>query len=229
MEKTMNASEMMEAMTRLEPPLPELLPYIQQSSRGFGTILHHPFIIELFFDPNRCGLINMRFKAKIEAAVEAREKKNWPSFVFLHERPYRVPALLTAMQLGCDDAGLVGNVWTDSENIWQHKKTWIKIWSDLSDPRATMDDNERVCFDVMPETVTIHRGISHPKHNRIGLSWTRDKERAVWFAHRFARSSDKPMVIDATVQKKNVLAYFNGRSEEEVVVLPKHVRVWGKP
>jgi len=218
-------SEFMELVSRQEPLCNELRPYVNDSLRGLGQVIHHPLIIELFYDPDRCGLVNARYAAKVEERQRALDNKKWTTYVFVHERPYRVPALLKAMHLGCDDPSLVANVWVDSENIWQHKKTWIHIWTKMPDPRLTMDANERTVYNCMPDTVTIHRGIKNPRHNRIGLSWTRDKERAVWFAHRLAMKTDKPTVIDATVEKRHVLAFFNGRGEEEVVVLPKHVKV----
>jgi hypothetical protein len=48
------------------------------------------------------------------------------------------------------------------------------------------------------------------------LSWTTDKEKAEWFARRFAIAT-QPLLVRGTVAKKDVMAVFLGREESEVV------------
>lgn len=74
--------------------------------------------------------------------------------------------------------------------------------------------------------ITIWRGVNDPDDGR-GISWTRDKDKAAWFAKRFARLNGKdktPAVFEATVFPENVLACFDGRGEQEVVVDPRGLR-----
>lgn len=218
-----NASKMMELVTKEEPLCEELKVYVYDRDK-LGRVLHHPLVIELFLDEAHCALVNERFRLKKQELAKAFADKNWGKFIFLHERPYRIQALREIIHQADDRADLVAEVWIDSENIWQHKKAWIDIWSTLTNPHETMDENEKTVYRCMPDEITIHRGITHKTHNRKGMSWTRDKERAVWFAHRWKRGKDEPVVLTAEVKKKNVLAFFNGRNEEEVIVLPKHLR-----
>lgn len=59
-----------------------------------------------------------------------------------------------------------------------------------------------------------------------GLSWTIDQSKAEWFARRFAMLTHlgQPRLMEGIVKKKDVLAYFNGRKEKEIVVDPANVR-----
>lgn len=214
---------MMELITREEELLPELK--IHEYEGPFGPAIHHSYVIELFLDPRRAARVNEQYRYKVQAVSEAMRDNKWETFVYLHERPYRVMALRVALDSPRSDAHkLVKMMWTDSENIHQNKHLWLGIWRNLGNPRGVMNANERHVYDSMPETITIHRGIRNRTFWPRGMSWTRDKERAVWFAHRFATKQEIPTVLTATVRKQSVLAYINSRSEEEVVVLPRSLR-----
>ena len=49
------------------------------------------------------------------------------------------------------------------------------------------------------------------------LSWTLDKEKAEWFAHRFGEDGT---VYQARIGKEHILAFFNARNESEVIIDP---------
>lgn len=221
----MNLTDMQRMLTMDEPLNPELRPYVQ-NSKGIGPMLHHPLVIEMFFVPGKCALLNAQYEMKKQALAKAEENGNWSSYIFLHERPYRVRALRSAMRRGCNPAhAQVAATWLDSENIWQHRASWFEIWSGLSSPRLTMNEEEAAHYASLPETITIHRGIRGRRLSRRGLSWTLDRERAVWFARRFTKKENQPVVLSAEVKKANILALFDGRNESEIVILPKHQHV----
>lgn len=74
------------------------------------------------------------------------------------------------------------------------------------------------------ERITIYRGeASKSSTLKKSFSWTTDKEKAEFFATRF--SSEKQTIYTATVHIDNVLAYFEGRGEKEVIVDFKNVLV----
>lgn len=82
--------------------------------------------------------------------------------------------------------------------------------------RIVMDSEEQAEFDKLPEQLTIYRGITDYNKKHIkGISWTLDIDIASYFAHRFRC---KGKVYKATIQKKYVLAYYQNRGENEVVV-----------
>ena len=90
----------------------------------------------------------------------------------------------------------------------------------------------RAAGDPLPHSgpYTVYRGVAgRGAARRVrGVSWTGSLERARWFAQRFGLAD--PSVYRATVGEADVLAYSNGRQEDEyVVVLPagaRLTRVW---
>ena len=81
---------------------------------------------------------------------------------------------------------------------------------------AVMDEEDRADFEELPDRVKIYRGVTEYNQNMVKvLSWTLDRKVAEWFAHRFM---SKGHVYAATILKKDILAYYDGRNEQEVVV-----------
>ncbi len=69
-------------------------------------------------------------------------------------------------------------------------------------------------FDSLPETITIYRGVK--KADKIdGVSWTLSREIAERFTYDFL---DDGYVVEKEVHKNDVLAYFNIRDEQEIVI-----------
>lgn len=86
-------------------------------------------------------------------------------------------------------------------------------------PEYLMDEEELRQYRALEDTVTVYRGVTpYNRRNVKGLSWTLDRERAEWFAHRFCEDGT---VYTAQISKEYIFAIFNGRNEAEVVVDPK--------
>ena len=206
--------------------LSELNPDLRAYFHSDGW-LHHPLVIGLpgCIDPAR---INERYLYKKQLCIEAERNEDWSEFIFLHQRPYRTKALVKALRR-CHDpveaALLVTEVWIDSENLRQHRADWLKIWTALPDSRLTMNEDERAALRALPDRIRVFRGFQKfRKRGLRGLSWTTDRAKAEYFAQRFSVLGQRGFVASGTVRKSNVLAYFSGRMESEVVVLPDNVR-----
>ena len=214
---------------------PDLVPYLKVST-SLGQMIHHPLIIEIMYHESRNRMINLQYKHKTDRLEQARRERDWTTYVFLHERPYRFDAFCEIH----DAAGfwandpindrefwkLVSSIWIDSENIHQHLVEWIGIWSSDREFRETvMDEDDIEAFTKLPESFPIWRGAGH-RRVAEGLSWTTDKAKATWFAHRFAssRRHDAAFLAQGVVHRGDVLAYFIGRNESEIVVLPDKVQ-----
>lgn len=91
--------------------------------------------------------------------------------------------------------------------------TWFKRCS--KDILREQEDFE--VYNSLPDEFEVYRGVSRGRNPR-GLSWTRNLEKAKWFAHRFDSKEEKGYIQKVFIRKENVLAYFNTRNEDETVV-----------
>ena len=112
----------------------------------------------------------------------------------------------------------LADIWIASENIWQNKDLWKSALSSKRPGKSNMMQQDELDeLDALPDKIKIYRGYIKGK-NQNGFSWTTEKDKAAWFSNRLARSNEKPLVAEATVSKKDVVAYFTRRGESEVVL-----------
>jgi hypothetical protein len=80
-----------------------------------------------------------------------------------------------------------------------------------------MSDGELNVFNNLPENLTIYRGVGVGR-KKMGLSWTENCDKADWFAKRFNQNGKQGYLLKAEINKKGILAYFNSRNEDELIV-----------
>ena len=76
----------------------------------------------------------------------------------------------------------------------------------------TEDDYEY--YKNLPDKVTLYRGVARGRVD-LGLSWTDDKEKAIWFKDRW---SSNGKLLKVVAEKKDIIAYFNTRQEKECLL-----------
>ena len=119
-----------------------------------------------------------------------------------------------------DFAELLADAWVKEENPNGDVNVPIQTsisWFKKAKKKYLMSEEEYKVWDSLPDKLTVYRGVS-PRRVALGLSWTSNKEKAEWFQHRFETNSEKGFLQKAYIEKKYVLAYFNSRGEEELVV-----------
>ena len=131
-----------------------------------------------------------------------------------------------------DFSTMLGMVWVDSEyanmdtNV--SKKAMLKHFKN-ADKSFLMSESELETYEDLEDTVIVYRGVStEQKNNTKALSWTTSFGKAKWFSERWGRG----IVYAAEIDKKDVLAYFDRKNEDEVVVdfnQLKNVRTVTKP
>jgi hypothetical protein len=180
-----------------------------------GDLVHHPLLIGPY-QPGDYHRANRSYLAKRECAERALRDRNWWQYVFTHERPYRVHALLR-----CRKAGLrgreyweqLGECWIDSENIRQNRRQWQRLWHVDDDGRkCAMDERARAHLASLPEQIEVYRGCR--RRNDAGWSWTTDRDVAEWFACRFP--GQRPgYVFTGIVQRSDIwmLSYSDDQSD----------------
>jgi len=211
-------TDLLSAFNNDEPLHPALEPYVEESDSGMRMI-RHPLVFCIPY--THTSVANKMYRYKTEALERAKEEQDWTTYIYLHERPYRLQALTYIMYEFDTDQEFweaLREVWIDSENVWQNLEEWIDLLTDDDrlDREYLMTAEERIALAKMPEKFTIYRG-AVPGLNEDGISWTLDRERAKWFSTRL----NKPgRVFEKEVRREDVVAYFTSRSEEEIVVIP---------
>lgn len=136
-----------------------------------------------------------------------------------------------------DFSQLWASIWTESEGVNSFEVLSMKQCLDYfrqSIPKILMDKDDYAKFKQLPDEVIIYRGICPRKDQPLppddkatnALSWTLSQGKARYFSTRFLFSEDDTpgVVYKATIEKAHVLAYFNVREEQEVIVDPKHLK-----
>ena len=70
---------------------------------------------------------------------------------------------------------------------------------------------ETVTVRNLPDEFAVYRGFQGRREK--GIAWTTDREKAVWFANRFAVLDrfGEPKLLTGVARKEDVLGYFTGR------------------
>lgn len=220
--------KMLDQAKNPDPLDPELEEYLEDD--GDMVMIRHPLVYSIMHAPVMNWQVNKQLHAKKEMLADLRDEKNWFIYVMLaYERPWRLHALKEIEDELSDEQywKLLADVWIDSENIWQHLDEWReRLTEDRENRHAMMDDDDKQCFDMLPDEFAVYRGIQErdDEVNEDGLSWTTDKVRGKWFAKRWLSVGDTCWLAQGVVSKKDVIAHFNGRGESEIVILPEDVR-----
>jgi hypothetical protein len=90
-----------------------------------------------------------------------------------------------------------------------------------------MTTEEQTFLKNLPQKLVIYRGMTLQEYESrdFGVSWTLEIEKAEFFAFKYIRNMTtchlKKMVHKMTIDKKEVIAYFNDRKEKEIIYLIK--------
>lgn len=216
-------NDLMDRQERLDD---ELLPFFEKDGRGF-PMLRHPLVYSVPHHESMNALMNRMLHERKTLLKRMLEEKDFAGAIWLHERPYRLQKLSEYSRHMEDDEFWreLGNVITDSENLWQNLPLLKRMLRSKRKGRENiMEKEEREALSRMKDVLTVWRGCED--RNQKGISWTLDENKAKWFAQRFKRSNAKMhYVLKALVNKKDVIAYFMGRGESEVIVLPNNVKI----
>ena len=207
-----------ELLSKQEELHQDLVPFLDTKNSKMFPTLRHPLVYSIPYSPAMNALLNKRYEVLSEQVKKLLKEKNYFSYIFQHERPYRFQALLDVITLLDDKEywDLVSDVWVDSENIWQNLKAWKKILKQRKETKHFfMDEDDKKDFDNLPDKLIVYRGYTIGK-NEKGLSYTTDENKAKWIAKRFSKSG---AVTSRYIDKKDVFAYTNRRCENEIILL----------
>jgi len=205
-------SEYAKVMASTEELHPDLQPYLEEGA--IGLQLRHPLVYLVPLWGN--GHANALYEHKVKGVKDALANNKYSSYIFLHERPYRLDAF-TLIQSKLSDTqywSLLSDIWTDTENQWQGLNKWKQLLSSNRPSRHyMMNEEEFNLLQSLPDEVTIYRGCQ-AGINENGLSWTLNKKKAEFFANRFGKEG---IILERKIPKSNIIAFLNGRGESEVI------------
>ena len=188
-------------------------------------MVKHPLVFSIMHMEQMNGMLNEQLRNKREALARARAEGSWHTCVWLYERAYRYEGFVQIEHLLSDTEywELLASVWIDSENIRENADEWEEL---LMSPRgnrhATMTEGEAMEFMDLPGSIVVYQG--HTLDRDDGWSWTTDREKAWWFARRFAQlEGSTACMTRGIVGKSSVMAYLTRRGESEILVNPEAV------
>lgn len=121
-----------------------------------------------------------------------------------------------------DFSRLLADAWTHEENPNMDANVNIRTaisWFKQANKTELMTPEDYEIYCNLPDEFEVYRGVSIGRTPK-GLSWTRNRDKAEWFMHRFENRQEGAYgsLLRATINKQNALAYFNTRDEDEIVV-----------
>lgn len=193
--------------------------------KDFPFIVRHPYIENPYikFEQTVCNILeneNAYEKFLEDIIMQIDQITQYKEFIPLITKSCR-SAFLSYTKDYIDKSDLayyLKYLWinTDYVNIDINisKKEYVNLFK-AADKNILMNEEELKIYNNLPEILTVYRGINNFDNHPInGMSWTPDLEIATWFKNRFKQG--KGSIYQATVNKKEILAYFE--KEKETVV-----------
>jgi hypothetical protein len=195
----------------------DLVDYLEDGD--MFPMLRHPLVFHVPYFENMNAIINKQYTHKKMLLKKYIKDGDLGGYLFAHERPYRLNAFMKINHKFSDKEYWknLNSIWTDSENIYQNIFSWKHLLnSDRKCKESFMSKGDLKFFKNLPETLTIYRGCTKGL-NENGYSYTTERTQAEWFANRFRNGEAK--VVELKVKKKDVFAYTNSRSENEIIIV----------
>lgn len=224
----MSAPDFTELIKRQEELDAELAPYLNEADMGW-QVVQHPLVFAVPYMRGMNAYYNEQLRQKKIALERALQERNWGSYIYLHERPYRIHAFLDLIVEMEDDEYWknLGDIWSDSENLWQMRAIIPTLLNSKRPGKENlMSLQEREFYKTLPEEFIIYRG--HQTINRSGWSWSLSHLTARWFARRLTEEGNAHVAV-AICQKKDIHAVVLSRNEFEVIVDPEKLKIREMP
>src|SRR4030095_14814266 len=120
--------------------------------------------------------------------------------------------------------------WDNIEISYLDLDAWVALFESKRGQRyELMSEADRGTFARLPDRLKIFRGYAHSKAKN-GLSWSLSEAKARWFADYAGGGrrlylcgpggKQRSMLVSGQCFKRDVLAYFNEREEQEIVIHP---------
>ena len=113
-----------------------------------------------------------------------------------------------------DWLALLRKHWTRFDNVTQYLNELKQLIPD-GNVKPLMDDSELAALEKLPKRITVYRGCDFA--SMYGLCWTLDKSIAMDFVVMNRYRREVPVLVTATVFKRQITALKLERGEQEVI------------
>lgn len=199
---------------------------------GGHPFIKHWLVQDFWAGPNDNAHLNSWLEKAACQLESLLQDRDWQGAMFLYQRAWRLSRLehlatrskYAPLMTDEEYWATLGLVLIDQEDSYRQRailsRLLIKTKRSKESRHLLMTAEDCQTLSWMPETLSIYRGCQ--SFNRKGWSWTLDKDKAEWFSNR--RYKGKPLVLAGEASKQDVLAYFSGRGESEILVQPTKIR-----
>lgn len=115
-----------------------------------------------------------------------------------------------------DDAAywrILASLWMEMDTCYPNLKYWKELFmSDRRDRFKLMQKNDRRVWRKLPAKVTAFRAVHESENVDGAISWTLSRT----VAEKFAEGRK---VVERMFSKREIIAYFDRRHEQEIIVL----------
>ena len=120
----------------------------------------------------------------------------------------------------------LSDVYKNSNNNYHLREQIIELFlADKWGSHFLMNKNEQKVLASLPEKITVYRGmtVEEKESEDFGISWSLSKKVAesfgVGYYHNYDTIEKEHTVHELEINKSDVIAFFNGRKEEEIIYL----------
>lgn len=204
------------------------------------------FDIDPFGETTNNAFINLQYKTKVTLYRKYLKEKDYDSVLNILDKQKKMEWFIKHHKKIYSNIGntkyfkMFSWILTYIDHHYPYRKNYSKIIKLGRNPRLMMSKNEKELFNKLPQIIKIYRGVCvalnfkkiEEAHREllIGNSWTLDYEKASWFSknhapkfHQAAKS--KKIILSYEIDKKDVIAYFKERNEEEIFVDYKKIKL----
>ncbi|WP_318521177.1 hypothetical protein [Photobacterium leiognathi] len=176
---------------------------------GVFPMFRHPLFVTIYSEK-----MNSMINTMVNQRKKYFQKLNFVEKVHFVERMFQFEYLVKhfdqfSVLKEVEQWQLIDYVWTNSENPSVNLSLWESIFSLM----PVSPFKETTQYEKMKSEIVLYRG-----GNREGLSWTSNKDQAIWFANRFKSYDQEPMVWEVKINKNDIYHYTDSRGEDEFIV-----------
>ena len=118
------------------------------------------------------------------------------------------------------------HAYSGCDNTYRYRDVLKDLFTTDKDNREfLMSEEERDFLRSLPDIVTVYRAMTYLELEscNYGISWTLNEQRAEYFRDEYRRNHStahlEKLVMEEYVSKELIIAYWNDRSEEEVIIV----------